>query len=59
MEKETCNCLLTAYKDEYWGYWISCECGYNNNVEGAEYCGGCGKKILIIGTNEFVWMEEG
>ena len=46
-----CNCLETDDKYEYWGYWNVCECGFNN-IEGAKYCGGCGKKINVIGVTE-------
>lgn len=48
-EKEICKCFKSEDKDEYWGYWLECECGYNSNVEHATYCGGCGKKIEVIG----------
>lgn len=50
-EKNICNYLETDDKYEYWGYWVVCECGFNN-VEGAKYCGGCGKKINIVGVTE-------
>ena len=58
MEKETCNGLKTEYQDEYWGYWIKCECGYGGNLDDAKYCGGCGKKIQIVGTKSFVFGLE-
>ena len=47
--KETCRCLKTKSCDEYWGKWLECECGYTSNTTGAKYCGGCGKKIEVIG----------
>lgn len=50
LEIGSCECLKTNDKDEYWGYWLECECGYRSNTEGATYCGGCGNKIRIIGT---------
>lgn len=50
-EERNCNCLETDDKYEYWGYWNICECGFNN-IEGAKYCGGCGKKINIVGITE-------
>ena len=49
-EKNTCRCLRESDKEEYWGFWLDCECGYKLNVEQAVYCGGCGKKINVIGT---------
>lgn len=49
-ETNYCNCERTKDKDEYWGYWIECECGYKSNTDGATYCGGCGKRIRVIGT---------
>ena len=45
-----CQCYRTRDKDEYWGYWLECECGYKSNVDYAKYCGGCGKELRIIGT---------
>ena len=50
-EIEECNCFETDDKYEYWGYWIICKCGFNN-VKGAKFCSGCGKKINVIGTTE-------
>ena len=50
-ENNICNCLKTDDKYEYWGYWVICECGYDN-IENAKYCGGCEKKINIIGITE-------
>ena len=52
MANNSCQCLKTAYKDEYWGYWLECECGYKSNVDYAKYCGGCGKELRIIGTTK-------
>lgn len=58
-ETNYCQCKRTKYKDEYWGHWIECECGYKSNTDGATYCGGCGKKIQIIGTTaEFEHFGE-
>ena len=53
-EKFNCKCLKTNYEDEYWGYWLECECGYKNNTDYATYCGGCGRRIHIIGTTDHV-----
>ncbi len=47
--KEICRCLKSEYEKEYCGYFLQCECGYIFNVEEASYCGGCGKKINVIG----------
>ncbi len=47
---ETCRCLETEFYDEYWGKWLECECGYTSNTASAKYCGGCGKKIEVIGV---------
>ena len=52
MDKKFCKCLKTDDKDEYWGYWLECECGYKGNVEYAKYCGGCGKEIREVGIVE-------
>jgi hypothetical protein len=48
--KEICRCLETKSCDEYWGKWLECECGYTSNTASARYCGGCGKKIEVIGV---------
>lgn len=56
--KETCKCLKTEFKDEYWGYWVECECGFTSNVEYATYCGGCGKKIEVVRTKTFEHFGE-
>lgn len=50
---EISECYKSEDKDEYWGYWIKCECGYDMNTSGANFCGGCGKKINVIGTEKF------
>lgn len=50
LEANYCQCMRTEDKDEYWGYWLECECGYKSNTDGATYCGRCGKKIQIIST---------
>lgn len=47
---DTCRCLKEKDKKEYLGFWLDCECGYKLNTEQAVYCGGCGKKISVIGT---------
>jgi hypothetical protein len=52
-KSETSQCHKSKEKDEYWGYWIKCECGYDMNTSGAEFCGGCGKKINVVGTMDF------
>ena len=58
-ETNYCQCKQTKDKDEYWGYWVECECGYKLNITGATYCGGCGKRIQIIGTtSEFTHYGE-
>ena len=56
-EEETCNCLKTSFKDEYWGYWLKCECGCSS-PEYSNYCSGCGKKINVIGVKEFIFGLE-
>ena len=56
-EEETCNCLKTSFKDEYWGYWLKCECGHSS-PEYSNYCTGCGRKIKILGVKEFVFGLE-
>lgn len=48
---EYCNCLKTDDKYEYWGHLVVCECGFYN-IECAEYCSGCGKKINVVGITE-------
>jgi hypothetical protein len=55
-ENKFCDCLTTDDKYDYWGYWRVCECGFNN-VEEAQYCGGCGKKINVVGItkNDIKW----
>lgn len=59
LEVDYCKCMKTKDKDEYWGYWLECECGYKSNTDGATYCGGCGKKIKIIGnTTKFEHFGE-
>lgn len=50
MEEKVAKCFKSVFKDEYWGYWLECECGYKSNVDGADYCGGCGKKIEVVGV---------
>lgn len=36
--------------DEYYGEWLLCpNCGYEDNVVDATYCGGCGAKIDLEG----------
>ena len=45
--EETCNCRKTSFKNEYWGYWIKCECG-SSSPGYSTYCTGCGKKIKIM-----------
>ena len=57
VEEETCNCLKTSFKDEYWGYWLKCECGHSS-PEYSNYCSGCGKKINVIGVKEFIFGLE-
>ena len=56
-EEETCDCLKTTYKDEYWGYWIKCECGSSSPAY-SNYCSGCGKKIKIVGEKEYSFSLE-
>ena len=56
-EEETCECLKTTYKDEYWGYWIECECG-GSSPEWSNYCNKCGKKIKIVGKKDYVFGLE-
>lgn len=48
-ERDYCNCQRTEDMDEYYGYWIECECGFKSNTNGADYCGGCGKRIRVTG----------
>ena len=50
---EFCDCFKSEDKDEYWGHWIKCECGYDANTTAAKFCGGCGKKINVVGTMDF------
>lgn len=50
MDKEYCKCTET-YEEEYFGTWLKCECGFDSNMPWAEYCGGCGKKIVIVEDN--------
>ena len=39
--------------DEYYGEWLRCpNCGYEDNVVDATYCGGCGAKIDLEGNDE-------
>lgn len=52
--KNSCKCLKESNRDGYWGHWLGCECGYNKNVEGAKYCGGCGKKISVVDVIEIL-----
>lgn len=54
-DKEKCKCLKTEDENEYWGNWILCECGYKQNTVHATFCGGCGRKIEIIGVKESEW----
>lgn len=46
MEKERIRATRSKDKDEYWGYWLICDCGYEYNTEEATFCGGCGKEII-------------
>ena len=55
--EETCECLKTTYQDEYWGYWIKCECG-SSSPEYSNYCSGCGKKIKIVGSKDYSFGLE-
>ena len=50
-DSEFCDCLETNDKYEYWGYWKVCKCGFNN-IEEAQYCGGCGKKIHVVDVTD-------
>lgn len=34
-----------------------CECGYKQNTVNATFCGGCGRKIEIIGVKESEWSS--
>lgn len=45
-ESEFCKCNKTEHMYKYYGYWNVCECGFKN-IEDAEYCGGCGRKIEV------------
>lgn len=47
--KEICRCIKTKYEVEYCGHFLKCECGYDLNTEEASYCGGCGRRIDVIG----------
>lgn len=47
------QCYKSEDKDEYWGYWIKCACGFDLNVESAKFCSGCGKKINVLDTMDF------
>lgn len=49
--EETCECIKETQKDEYYGYWIKCECG-GFTTEGSKYCPDCGKKIKIVGFRD-------
>ena len=49
----TSKCYKSEDKDEYWGHWIKCECGFDLNTEGAKFCGGCGKAIKVFGSMDF------
>lgn len=53
IEHESSQCYESDDKLEYWGFWIECECGYSRNTKGAKFCGGCGKKINVIGVKDF------
>ena len=38
-------------QDEYFGRWILCDsCGCQDNIETADYCSGCGKRLRVVGT---------
>ena len=56
-EEETCECFKTTQKDEYYGYWIKCECG-GFTTEGSKYCPDCGKKIKIVGEKDYSFSLE-
>ena len=43
----------TEDKEEYWGHWIICGCGCESNVETANYCSGCGRRLMVVGTAKF------
>lgn len=46
-------------EEEYWGCWIVCDkCDYANNVWGADYCGGCGKRIKVVGEATYDWKKD-
>lgn len=45
--------------DEYYGRWILCDgCGYDYNTIKADYCGGCGRKIEIVGKAKYDWEKD-
>lgn len=47
--KETARGYKTSVR-EYWGEWIYCDsCGFDYNINEADYCGGCGRKIKVVG----------
>lgn len=45
--------------DEYFGRWILCDwCGYDYNTIKANYYGGCGKKLEIVGEAKYDWEKD-
>ena len=41
-------------QEEYWGNWIYCgECGFTDNTKNSRYCGGCGKRLHLIGECDY------
>ena len=46
MQEASVRVTRSKDKDEYWGYWFICECGYEYNTEEATFCGGCGRKMI-------------
>lgn len=58
--EETAKGYKTSVK-EYWNTWIYCDsCGFDCNVNGAYYCGGCGRKLKVVGVakSPYLFADE-